>query len=103
MATPCISKCCKAPALVKGDDGEGTFWNHCTGCQKPCDLLVLKKKQTYISSKREMRLRLLMTISSSMLILFSGIILGLAFGTARFQHVCAEAQVDVITGNYQTK
>jgi len=38
-----------------------------------------------------------------MLILFSGIILGLAFGTAKFQQVCAEAQVDVLTGSYKVK
>jgi len=34
-----LSKCCKAPVTVEGDDKEGTYYFVCSKCDEPCDLV----------------------------------------------------------------
>ena len=40
-------------------------------------------------------------IAICMLILFSGVLLGLVFGTVKFERVCVESFINVMTGEYK--
>ncbi len=46
------SKCCRADAIVEGDDKEGTHYFVCTKCNKPCDIYIYKTKGGHLNRKK---------------------------------------------------